>query len=350
MLAGRLAFVVFMLVPSFAQASIIQVTHPHGEIVDTGSAAVAISDPRIDCTPPSSVVVRNDRTATVRVNRVPPQVPDRFCNEPPKIDIGTLTAGWWTIVVETYEADGVSRVDSTTLEVRVSTPGKSCNRDHWRGSQLIVLHRSIRGAEIAQRVASDPGFAAYLGGAVDARSLPIDDDHDYAVIDYPPLQDVWDTRAQLQRTGDFLHVGNNGLFCFSPPPGDQMGTLVEYRHAGLDHYFYTSNPEEMRGLDEGTGARGWQRTGKEFDVLLMPGCPPVRVEQAAYRFFGTPGVGPSSHFFTLDREECRVVEKTGAWLYEGATFWAAPTNARGGCDQGRPRRSSARRTGRERAA
>jgi hypothetical protein len=316
------------LVAFCTNAASLFLSHPYGELVDTGPVTASIADARIACSPPRSVV-RGDRIVTVRVQRLPAGAPDEVCTDMPTADLGELTAGRWTIVLDVLDSTGTTTLESSAIEVQVRVPGGSCNRDHWRGARLIALHRSLTPAEVARRVASDPAFAARLGAPQAASPLVLDD---YVLLDYAPLDNVWDKRALLLASGEFEFVGENGLACFSPAPPDRMGSAVEYHHAGLDHYFYTSDPDEMRGLDEGTGARGWRRTGKSFTVLLMPGCPPARVEQAAYRFLGRPGVGPASHFFTVDREECRIVEKSASWQYEGATFFAAPVNARGECD------------------
>jgi serine protease len=40
------------------------------------------------------------------------------------------------------------------------------------------------------------------------------------------------------------------------------------------------------------------------------------------RFFGTPGIGPNSHFYTGYARECDIVRKDAHWIEEGATFRA----------------------------
>jgi hypothetical protein len=40
------------------------------------------------------------------------------------------------------------------------------------------------------------------------------------------------------------------------------------------------------------------------------------------RFFGTPGVGPNSHFYTGYAFECDAVRRDGQWIEEGVTFRA----------------------------
>src|SRR5690606_37458689 len=40
------------------------------------------------------------------------------------------------------------------------------------------------------------------------------------------------------------------------------------------------------------------------------------------RFYGTPGIGPNSHFYTVDPAECEKVKKDRGWTYEGVPFYA----------------------------
>ncbi len=182
-------------------------------------------------------------------------------------------------------------------------------------------------------MATDPAFAARLGHPFDVWVLPYTDPAG-AMLRYDWLDNPHDQRALLERTGEFDQLyAYGGIFCFSPPPLDTFASMIEYHHAGLDHYFYTANAAEVAGLDDGSGARGWARTGKSFRVLGSIGCLQGRPEQNAYRFFGKPGVGPSSHVFTVDREECRIVADSGAWLYESAPFWATPPDSAGNCSR-----------------
>jgi serine protease len=71
-------------------------------------------------------------------------------------------------------------------------------------------------------------------------------------------------------------------------------------------------------LDAGIVVPGWVRTGFEFKVHKsdsLDGAP-------ACRFFGTPGLGPNSHFFTIDPNECALVKANPDWTYEGIAFKA----------------------------
>lgn len=94
--------------------------------------------------------------------------------------------------------------------------------------------------------------------------------------------------------------------------------VVEFYNASLDHYFLTAEPAEAAMLDQGIVVPGWRRTGFEFKSWA-PGAP-LGVE--ACRFFGTPGIGPNSHFFTIDANECAIVRANPNWTFEGLAFKA----------------------------
>ncbi len=96
-----------------------------------------------------------------------------------------------------------------------------------------------------------------------------------------------------------------------------LGTAVEFYNASINHYFVTAYPEEAAALDAGTNVRGWVRTGGQFTVFTdnADGL------AAVCRFFGTPNVGPNSHFYTADPAECAKVKTLPAWTYEGIAFY-----------------------------
>jgi hypothetical protein len=102
----------------------------------------------------------------------------------------------------------------------------------------------------------------------------------------------------------------------SPP----QAVAVEYYNASLDHFFITAEPAEAAMLDAGTLVPGWQRTHDAFKVYPaaagagLPAC----------RFFGTPPLGPNSHFFTIDAAECAKVKANPLWTFEGVAFAADP--------------------------
>ncbi len=79
-------------------------------------------------------------------------------------------------------------------------------------------------------------------------------------------------------------------------------------------------------LDAGNVVKGWARTGGQFTVYTDPG--PCRAPVC--RFFGTPGKGPNSHFFTADAKECEIVKGNPGWTYEEVAFYIPVPNA-GSC-------------------
>ena len=108
----------------------------------------------------------------------------------------------------------------------------------------------------------------------------------------------------------------------SPAAADER-IAVEYYNASLDHYFFTTEPAEAAMLDAGVIVPGWTRTHYDFKVRPV-GDPRGFV---ACRFFGTPGIGPNSHFFTINADECAKVRANPFWMFEGLAFNAdAPVN------------------------
>jgi len=51
------------------------------------------------------------------------------------------------------------------------------------------------------------------------------------------------------------------------------------------------------------------------------------------RFFGTPGFGPESHFYTAYANECTAVRADAHWIEEGVTFRAMLPSGTG-CPEG----------------
>lgn len=97
-------------------------------------------------------------------------------------------------------------------------------------------------------------------------------------------------------------------------PGERI--VVEFYNNSLNHYFITAEPSEEAMLDAGVIVPGWQRTG--FNFKERPAGDPRGL--AACRFFGTPGIGPNSHFYTIDIAECAKVKTNPFWTYESIAF------------------------------
>lgn len=94
--------------------------------------------------------------------------------------------------------------------------------------------------------------------------------------------------------------------------------VQEFYNGDLAHYFRTASSEEAAGVANGAAGRNWRNTASFFYVWpdASEGAQPV------CRFYGTPGVGPNSHFYTVSPAECEAVKRDPGWLYEGVAFYA----------------------------
>jgi hypothetical protein len=87
--------------------------------------------------------------------------------------------------------------------------------------------------------------------------------------------------------------------------------VIEFYHAGLDHYFISSLAADIAALDSGQ-FKGWARTGKTFKAYSSPqaGASPV------CRFYIPPAEG-DSHFFSASPAECSdVFARFPAFVFE----------------------------------
>jgi hypothetical protein len=111
--------------------------------------------------------------------------------------------------------------------------------------------------------------------------------------------------------------------------------VVEFYNAGLDHYFISADPAEIAVLDGGAFGGAWKRTGGTFPAWDVVGAPAGTVPVC--RFFGTDRyradgsrIGPNSHFYTADPNECAFVKT--AWqsvASDGVSYpaWTFESNA-----------------------
>lgn len=111
------------------------------------------------------------------------------------------------------------------------------------------------------------------------------------------------------------------------PPGPGEELIVEYFAPTLDHYFMTGDANEIAVLDAGVQIPGWQRTGYTFKAY----APATPAGTPACRFFGRPGVGPSTHFFTVFANECESLMNNNAWIFEGLVFRVERPDEIGAC-------------------
>ena len=142
---------------------------------------------------------------------------------------------------------------------------------------------------------------------------------------------VWS--LSIDRTGSILRAATAaGLFeyqVFVPSP---LGTVpvIEYYYAAFDHYFITSNPDEISKLDN-EGSTGWVRTGLQFNAYAAPNENSAPV----CRFFSAAFAPKSSHFYTPFPTECAIRQADPAWTLESAdAFDIAVPAADGSCAAG----------------
>ena len=98
-------------------------------------------------------------------------------------------------------------------------------------------------------------------------------------------------------------------------PAGSPVTVIEFYHAGLDHYFITWVAAEIANLDSGK-TKGWVRTGQSFKTYTaaQTGTSPV------CRFYIPPALG-DSHFFGRGTAECDSTgQKNPSFVLESPDF------------------------------
>jgi uncharacterized delta-60 repeat protein len=151
-----------------------------------------------------------------------------------------------------------------------------------------------------------------------------------AAVSFGP--DTQNYSAVLQADGKLLLAGSftNGAgkqdLGFVRLQGEEItGTVVEFYNTDLKHYFVTASPAEQASIDAGGSGPGWTRTGLNFKS---------GGNSRVCRFYGTPGVGPNSHFYTVSADECGQVKKDPGWHFESYDFSGSPPTGPGTCAAG----------------
>jgi len=101
--------------------------------------------------------------------------------------------------------------------------------------------------------------------------------------------------------------------------------VVEFYNTNLGNYFMTADANEAAQIDGGSAGPSWTRTGNTFKS---------GGSTAVCRFYGTPGRGPNSHFYTVNASECAAIKQDPGWTLEGIAFYLfAPVNGQCGINQ-----------------
>ena len=115
---------------------------------------------------------------------------------------------------------------------------------------------------------------------------------------------------------------------------DRPVEVIEFHNTILDHYFLTPGAEEAQGIERGAAGPGWNRTGVAFRAWLASDVAPADARPVC-RFYGTPGIGPNSHFYTIDPRECVAVRQDPGWTIESADVFYLLPATNGACPAGR---------------
>jgi hypothetical protein len=179
-----------------------------------------------------------------------------------------------------------------------------------RFSPVALAHAGIPGAQASDVIV---GFRDGLTLMTDAGLIPFANGLPIAGDYYEPIGGPYvASSASVWRCANLASCKGGSL--------PAAATLVEFHNTILDHYFMTAEPAEATGIDSGTAGPGWTRTGYAYLVFANPGGTPDA--QPVCRFYGTPGRGPNSHFFTLDAQECAAVGADPGWALETAMAFA----------------------------
>lgn len=328
--AAALGALLCAAVPT-ATAQLLTVYSPFGELVERAPVNVIVGPgdgSRVDCAT-GVAVSRSGVRFVVSAWRLPgPRLPSECYSV--SASLGPLAPGSYEVEARLYATDGASYL-TDVQGLQIAPLRDLCNRDPELQPAVIAIHPTLTPAQIAAKVATDPAYAERLGNPVAVKGLRAYDGTNFTYFSYLPLVDPLATLIRLYETGDFTSLGPNGRGCFMPTAS--VAAFIEFYHAGLDHYFYTSDAGEIAAIDAGK-VGPWLRTGEGFRAVTAVECPGAFDETPVYRFYGRPGAGPNSHFFTRDRAECRAVDKSSQWDFEGVTMWATTVKADGSCAQG----------------
>jgi hypothetical protein len=108
--------------------------------------------------------------------------------------------------------------------------------------------------------------------------------------------------------------------------------VVEFYNVYLGHYFMAQEIAEIVSVESGKAGPGWVRTGFSFDACPVGGQCLDGTIRRVYRFYGTPGLGPNSHFYTADPAESSALDRPGTgWTFEKIGFYIHVPDAAGSC-------------------
>jgi photosystem II stability/assembly factor-like uncharacterized protein len=127
------------------------------------------------------------------------------------------------------------------------------------------------------------------------------------------------SQSWLDNNTLILSTYGRGVFQATVDTTAKKLTVYELYNTKINHYFRTTSIEEANFLESLTGDNRWSRTGDDFgawaanqdDGSALPVC----------RFYGSPTLGPNSHFYLVGRDNCIAFEAQEAKIPAGSQRW-----------------------------
>lgn len=120
------------------------------------------------------------------------------------------------------------------------------------------------------------------------------------------------------------------------PPPIAIIPVIEFYHAGFNHYFMTADTVEINALDTHYFT-GWERTGYQF-FAYPTGASAGGTINPVCRYYGLPSAGLDSHFYSASALECFQVDQYYGteWQIESDNVFQIdlPNTATGACPSG----------------
>jgi len=222
----------------------------------------------------------------------------------------------------------------TTSNDGATVPGASSFTDGFRISVGTSFSAPIVAGTAALMLSARPTLSpaqvrSFLQGTT--RPFPAGGDRSVPECTQPRFDLAGEPVAQLECrcTASTCGAGmlDAGNAVRAAQAGVQVVDVVEYYHAGFDHYFLTWRPAEIAALDAGTTIRGWTRTNATIRAWATPeaGSSPV------CRYYIPPALG-DSHFYGRDSVECEATRRAQPDLVlEDARFMHLALPSAGTC-------------------
>jgi uncharacterized delta-60 repeat protein len=222
----------------------------------------------------------------------------------------------------TFGVQGVASVGSCMLSAGIQSDGKvvvaGYSRNQETGAPVAVVARLGANGQLDTSF-NHTGFVTPAGLKMSLLNAMAIDADDRIVVG---------AAAQVAATNQF-----DAYLLARYIGAEQTATVVEFYNPALNHYFITADAAEAAAVDAGAAGAGWSRTGQAWKSGGTA---------RACRFYGSPEIdaqtqrrkGPNSHFWTIDSDECAVVQQDAGWKFEGYDFAATPKYADGSCAAG----------------